>query len=481
MNNSFRSLSGRLRSFTLARIDGCLLAGFILFYVAVGSVLLPYLPLWLDEIIQVYIVRVQTLGDVLWGAARSAGGVPMGYVVSFCTLKVLDYSEASARAPSLFFSSLACIGVFVLARRSGLKQPMLAVILFAILPIQFRYATEARPYSMALCISIWSTVAILRLRTKPTVGRLMTYVALAVLGIYSQPYSLFVPVAHFLWFALSARESRRQLLYSGVALVIAGLLFLPWYLYAAPFWRNEIQLSPAHLRFSDGLRILRELIGAGYLGTLILLAAGVYGSRKLAQKERQFWILYLIVPVLGAVIGDISFAYFFAVRQMIYVTVPLSLMAALGIERISQRSPMSAAGFVACILFSFVYSSTSFFLRPREDWKAASARLAAETQRGACVMLSPDASSYIYSLFQPGFSQHICPADCGRFEAIAVATSPYYSSQRHMELEANLVERGWREIARYRFSGPEVVVFRKGRLKGVKSRPDPIRTLSAAE
>src|SRR5690242_16169053 len=107
------------------------------------------------------------LADVLAYVPHVSGNVPIYYVFQFGSVHLLGFSAFSGRLPSAISSVAACAGVFFLARRLGLRWPLLATGIFALFPLQLRYALEARPYELALCLSIWASVAFLRVMERP--------------------------------------------------------------------------------------------------------------------------------------------------------------------------------------------------------------------------------------------------------------------------------------------------------------------------
>src|SRR5260370_13592630 len=113
--------------------------------------LLPRLPLTLDEILDLLTLRSGGWNAVLAAVPRNAGGVPLSYLTRWGAILLLGESSFTARLPSALFSAASCVGVFFLARRLGLRWPLLATGLFAAFPLQVRYALEARAYSLALC------------------------------------------------------------------------------------------------------------------------------------------------------------------------------------------------------------------------------------------------------------------------------------------------------------------------------------------
>ena len=140
---------------------------FLAVYACVLVALLPVLSLWLDEIMDLMVVRSAGMRELLAGVAVNSGNAPLNYIIQFWTVHVLGYSAFAGRLPEAIFSLASCAGIYVLARRLRLRWPLLAVAVFALFPLQFRYALEARPYSLALALSIWSTVAFFRLLDQP--------------------------------------------------------------------------------------------------------------------------------------------------------------------------------------------------------------------------------------------------------------------------------------------------------------------------
>ncbi len=129
------------------------------------------------------------------------------------------------------------------------------------------------------------------------------------------------------------------------------------------------------LKGTIGLRavpmILRELVAAGYIGSLLVLAGFAYGLTK--RQDWPLWLLYLIVPIVCAVAADAWFGYFLAIRQMIFVLAPLALLFTAGVEALPCRP---AAILTTALLIALVVGNISFFRRPREDWRTAAVILA---------------------------------------------------------------------------------------------------------
>jgi len=439
-----------------ARLTGNSRAGLFLFlavYACALAALLPVLSLWLDEIYDLMVARMDHLADVLAYVPHVSGNVPLNYIVQFGSVHLLGFSAFTGRLPSAISSVIACAGIFVLARRLGFRWPLLAAAIFALFPLQLRYALEARPYELALCLSIWSTVAFLRVVEQPeSVARAALYTLCIAAGLFTFPYMVFVPLAHLAWASLvSYRTTRWQpLLTAALALGIAGLIFAPWYLHSAASWRTAVAIG--QLKGTITLRalpiILRELVAAGYIGSLLMLAGFAYGLTR--RQDWPLWLLYLMVPIVCAVAADAWFGYFLAIRQMIFVLAPLALLFTAGVEALPRRP---AAILTAALLIALIAGNISFFRRPREDWRTAAVILESEP----CVVYSPPDSRLLYAFFVPDLANRECAS--GQAPRVALAISPYAPRNSITERQRQLTESGYTERADFNPATPRIEIY----------------------
>jgi len=439
-----------------ARLTGNSRAGLFLFlavYACALAALLPVLSLWLDEIYDLMVARMDHLADVLAYVPHVSGNVPLNYVVQFGSVHLLGFSAFTGRLPSAISSVIACAGIFVLARKLGFRWPLLAAAIFALFPLQLRYALEARPYELALCLSIWATVAFLRVVEQPgSVARAALYALGIAVGPFTFPYTVFIPLAHLAWASLiSYRTTRWQpLLAAALALGIAGLIFAPWYLHSAASWRTAVAIG--QLKGTITLRalpmILRELVAAGYIGSLLVLAGFAYGLTR--RQDWPLWLLYLMVPIVCAVAADAWFGYFLAIRQMIFVLAPLALLFTAGVEALPRRP---AAILTAALLITLIAGNISFFRRPREDWRTAAVVLESEP----CIVYSPPDSRLLYAFFVPDLANRECAS--GQAPRVALAISPYAPKNSITERQRQLTDSGYTERADFNPATPRIEIY----------------------
>ena len=441
---------------------------FLASYLACLIWLLPKLSLWLDEILDLIGAGSAHFGSLIDYVRGNAGAVPLGYLAQAAAIHFFGLSAFSGRLPSTISSVASCLGIYFLARRASLRWPLLPAVVFALCPVQFRYALEARGYALALAFSIWSTVIFISMIERPrAIGRLILYGLCVVGGLYTQPFSLFVPLSHLAWivFAPGVARKRSLLLSIGFANVIAILLFLPWYLYAAGVWRES--LVATHWRAEPPLKaislLLRELVGMGYIGTGLALTGVALAAQRgpsASRPGRLFWLLYLLLPIGCVFAADAAFGYFLAIRQMIFVLTPLCVLFGLGVESLIQRNSRAGAALAIALLAAAVWNDFQLFERPRENWQAAAGLLETEASQGACVWFAPDESRTLYLFFRPELAAAECRADIlPQAARVALAVSPYDLDKGFVAAQRKLLDNGLAKQAELNPGGPLIEVY----------------------
>jgi 4-amino-4-deoxy-L-arabinose transferase-like glycosyltransferase len=428
---------------------------FLGLYAATLILLIPAKPLWVDEIIDLGGVRTADLRGVLDFVPGNAGGVPLGYLVDFAMIRLFGYSIFVVRLPSVLFTVLTCAGVYILARQTRLRGPLLAAILYSISPLTVRYALEARPYALAACWSVFSTVVFLSLIRQPRLWKAGVYAVLVAAGLYSQPYSIFVPVAHLIWLVLthSVKEKPRVVWLAGAAVALASLAFLPWFLKSHAAWQGAVQSG---VRFAvtgkDLLVIAHELMGTGYAGAALTAIAIVValGWSSWNRQEKLFWAVYAAIPLLLVPAADSYFVYFLAARQMIFVLVPISVLLVASIEvRWGWLVP-------AALFLAMVYEDVHWIRRPGEGWQAAAAQLRA----ASCTLFVPSGARTMYVFFEPQLNA--CDEDrLTKSGTVALALSPDQPESAYSDARQQLDQAGFRKVADLRAADPRIELYRR--------------------
>jgi mannosyltransferase len=430
---------------------------FLGLYALALVLLLPSKPLWVDEIIDLGGVRnASDVSGLLAFVPSNAGGVPLGYLVDFVMIRTFGYSVSVVRFPSVLFTVLTCVGVFTLARQTGLRWPILAVVAYAISPMTFRYALEARPYAQAACWSVFASVMLLSLVQRPSGGKAAGYSVLVAAGLYTQPYSIFVPVAHLIWLVLVKRQSRPVWL-AGTAVALASFSFLPWFFKIHSAWQGVVSSG---VRFTvsgrDLLVIPHELMGTGYIGAGLTLVAVLValGWSPMRSDDKFFLGLCALIPVVLVPAADAIFGYFLAARQLIFVLVSISILiaACAGLRRWGLLLP-------AVLLVAMAYEDVRWVRRPGEGWEPAASQLSQLTNKiadpGTCAMFVPSGARTMYLFYEPHIG--VCNESIlATFAAVALAISPDRPASAYADSRQELERAGFRKVDDVTPSGPQI-------------------------
>lgn len=290
-------------------------------------------------------------------------------------------------------------------------------------------------------------------------------------GVYTQPFSLFVPVSHLTWIFLKKNIAQKQneLAFVSIIIALSGLLFLPWYLYGSAVWKESIAAYRVHgeITLRSISMILHELVGVGYIGTGIVLLAGALAatSTKMRGANGLFWILYLLVPIACVLMVDDLFGYFLAIRQMIFVVAPVCVLVALAVQRQGRLGVALGLGF----LIAALWNDVKLFSRPRENWQSAASILKAEAREGSCVLFAPADSAVLYTFFVPELPEYECQRGIvtGR-DRVALAISPVDLDQTDFGVEQQLVKAGFTKVGDLNPLTPRIELFERKR--SMKSR-----------
>ena len=388
---------------------------------------LPLRPLWLDEIYQLEGTWQQPFGQMIHSSMLAPGGMPAAYTAQKVWLDAVGFSAAKARVPAVIFGLGAAFVIFWTARLLGLNAP-LALLLSLITPLLFRYSTEARPYSQGLFFSALSTALFLRWRDVPTAAGLGAYFLSCLAGIYSQPFSLFIPAAHAVYVFVA---DRRRLLPIFSVVVLTGLLYAPWVIashrvFAGQIWPKGMSFGWSQI---SPLMMLREISGGGYVCSVTLLAFAIAGLRR---KGLQPMVFCVGIPVVLAVAADVVFKYFFAIRQLIFVLPPLLLLATAGIEELWERRKTATAVLAGLFITGAVVKDIRWQMDHKEDWARAAATIGSRLDRtSGCVAFQPPQSALNYYFFEPSLRRRTCDPH-GNQRPTLVATSPYAQANQRI-------------------------------------------------
>jgi hypothetical protein len=247
------------------------------------------------------------------------------------------------------------------------------------------------------------------------------------------------------------------------AVSVALAAFMPWLLYSSRYWPLDVApgvQTAVHPRVI--FMLLRELVGGGYVISIPVILAALAGLRSeaLRASTRTLLVMTILLPVGLTLAADYVFGYFVAIRQVIFILPGIVLLACAGIEYLAARSGRWAAIAAAFLILtaSLVYD-VRWFLRPREDWRAAAAVMRHSVNSGACALLAPERTVQIFLFFDPGLLDHLYSARSDLSQCSGMAISVMPRDPRASDIVAKLLhDRGFRE-SRVLFAGePQVTL-----------------------
>jgi hypothetical protein len=227
-----------------------------------------------------------------------------------------------------------------------------AMTLLALSPWFVAYSVLARPYGIALCITIASTDALLRMRERGWRGA-AHFVLLSAAGLYTIYHYVFVLVWHFSWLgtlalACGGRQRVRELgrvALLGVAVVI---VFAPW----LPKLASHLEVTGGTSYYFSGALPLAEWPRRGArMLTLLILGDGV---TSFAAGALRASLLLLSIATLPALVA--SFLRASPTRG--------DRLANLGLATAALLPVTLAAVDLARDTHTFFVSKTSFALLP---------------------------------------------------------------------------------------------------------------------
>jgi uncharacterized membrane protein len=426
-------------------------------YGALLAWLAGLLPLWLDEVLTLAGAVKPTVHELLVWAGFNPGSSPLAFLIERPFVEAMGLTRLAARLPSMVFSIFSGVALIRFAIDLELRRglPLLPIV-YLMLPIQLRYAVEARPYAASLFFSIAAWWCLWHLVEHPSWGLGVAYALLVAAGLYAQPFAAFVQVGALAGLALSSK--RRAVLIAALALTAGCLLFAPWYLHVRDAWRQEIVGSGYSVTTlpKSLLVLIREIAGGGYWQSIPLLAAACLGWRELQPRVRRLVVGGILAGAGGAMAVDAASGYFFATRHALFVIPALAMLASAGFAAARHRR----VGVVLAAIFvvASIAKSWSYFRGGTEDWPGAARALLAEARGGVCVIVPQPEPEDLYAVFEPELRGHFCTA-ASASGMVGVVATRYSIPARLQQTAAVLTARGFRADGEAALPGGVRVLF----------------------
>jgi 4-amino-4-deoxy-L-arabinose transferase-like glycosyltransferase len=427
-------------------------------YAALVFAVLGVTPLWLDELQQLVLGRASVPALLEW-VQLNPGASPLPYLAQRAVVDLFGASAFVARIPAALCSIAGAALFAALCGRFGVRSRAWATAMFLALPLQFRYALEARGYSQGLLCALASLVLFLRARERGTVGAAAWYGASVAVGLYSQPLTI-LPVFGALYWSIGERDvsSETKRLVSGAA-ALGVLAFVPWYWLQHQAQEASAAMQPYFFSWRQvtPFGLLHELSGGGYICSVALLAGAAVGLARL--RSRRLLACVALAALAGPVLIDALVNYFFAARQLLFAMPVLALSAAGGIERL--RDGWRRVGYAMALVFFAAAAVSDYRLAtvPKDGFGAQAGVLAAHLPADACVAVAPRNQEVYYLFLRPELEQRICVEPPSAARVVAVM-SPYSALADRDQL-TRLLDENYDKAAVWQSGAGEIMDYRR--------------------
>ena len=307
-----------------------------------------------DETLALFVGR-NPLDQLFQVVLEERGGAPLHFLLAWA-LTHLGFGLEGLRILSAAFAVASLPIVAALgARLAGRRQALVATVLVAASWTFLFHGVYGRMYSLFLCTSALSYLALLRALERGD-RRSWALWALAILAtVATHPYGAIVLATQAVFVLLARRDRLRQALVAFAAVGVLGI----------PFWLTDLVLAG---RFDVGVgaggerldgplpvfAYLWHVLGdftTGWWPLLLPVAAlGVVGVLALPRRTVLLGAAVVGVPTLAFLAARFGSATSPETRHLIFVLPFAALAVAAGIVRLGRFAPFALVALVAAQL-----------------------------------------------------------------------------------------------------------------------------------
>lgn len=317
----------------------------VIFLIIFLSVVIRFLglgekQLWIDEIIQVIHSSSHSIQEVLRGVSHDIGQAPLDHVVQHYTMKAFGkQNETAARFHAAIFGSISIALIYILAARIFKQRRIatLSAMLYAFYPLHHHYSQEGRPYSLFLMLTLILFIIYIHSRVRYSWLTIISMLVCSIMAFYTNEFAATFFVALFSINILrmilgKAQKMDFQYFIPLIFGMMGACLFIPWIVYSFGSMHGDFR-HPLSLHLVP--EVIQGLGDGSYLVSIMLLSLAGIGAVYLFNNsldtliDLSCWILVPIPLILFVLYWR---SYFFAIRQLLFLTPPIVILAACGIE-----------------------------------------------------------------------------------------------------------------------------------------------------
>lgn len=353
--------------------------------VLVGFTLPLNASLWLDETLSAWVSNA-SLAETLQRAYTYQGQPPFYFSLIWLMQSCFGFQELYIRLPSLL-AALVCLWLlYRLAREYGNAEAASMAPLFLIANDEFhKFAISARPYTLALAMSLGALLLLIRSQHRNSTISLYTAALLIAITLYLHPaFIVFLPIPILLLY--SERSTARSLFkdLTGVLLTVF-LSLLPLFAQLLALAARNQELYFASI--PNATRIIQTIFSpfpvvaflTAFICTAIFFKSFKFDLKKLSSKKFLVLTIWLLLaPILLSLHANLTGNSLFLPRIMFWRLPALAIIAALLVSAISPRLVRNF-----CIIIFSCLTVTVYSIRPwhLESWREVVTTVAKDTDQ----------------------------------------------------------------------------------------------------
>lgn len=305
------------------------------------------------------------LGD-LWRMLGNVDAVHgLYYLVMHPVFAVFGYSPVSLRAPSAIFVGVAAAFVVVLARQLRIgPSPLIAGLIFAILPRVTWMGIEGRSPALATMLVTISTVLLIRATRSSSVGWWIGYTAVATAGCYVFAYTWLIVLAQGITVAAWSRRTRpvrfaHPLVRWGISAAVTTVAILPL-LSVIMGQRSQVGWIQPFAPPDVGRVLLNQWFMDGPIAVVgwILVVVGVVAWARETQRWNSLPLMLATIafPTLALVVTSIAILPLWIPRYLAFCAPFVALAISEGVDALRRRwlQAVALVVFVALCLIPYL-------------------------------------------------------------------------------------------------------------------------------
>ncbi len=414
-------------------------SGLMLFSLIVGSLLIAFQSLRLDEAQSLWQTS-HTPSKLLFLVAQDVH-VPLYHLLLDTWQLAFGSSITSARSMSLVLFLLAIPVVYLLGREVLSRQgALIGTALFSLSPFMNWYGSEARMYSLLVLMAALNQLFFLRAIKRGGGSNRLAYFLSAVGGLYTHYFFVLVIATQFVFFLTQRRNYPAGTLKRLLPIMIAaGLMLAPWLYYVVSLGSasgtkpllatpTTVDLFNTFSQFLFGFQEDRLNTFIVSLWPLAVLLGFLTLQRRRLTPETLYLAFAAVFPILFAFLFSLFVRPFYLSRYLIVALPAMMLFLAWTFSTYGRKLRLAVAGvIVLAMTASLALEATNPNNPQRENYAGAAQYLEEHAEPQDIIVVSAPFTIYPIEYYYNG---PVRLATLPIWDRFATGSAPAYDAKK---------------------------------------------------